>query len=281
MVTIRHDLYRVTGMIPQHHIATTVFPTVSYRKSGSGPAVLLLHGFPANGSLWDPIVDALSKDFTVLNPDLPGTGTSQLGNTNVSIADLAAIVPAILDDAGVGKCVLAGHSMGGYVALAALAQFPERVKGISLVHSTAAADDDAKKEKRAKSIALIDNGGREQFIKGMIPGLFAPEFKDTHADIIHHWTVEGLKLPAETLTAFYRAMMERPSRIAELKDSAVPVQFVVGEEDSTIPWDSVADQTASANVSFIERYPGTGHMGMIERPEKLVVDLRTFINYCQ
>lgn len=268
-------------MTPQHHTSTTDFPTISYRKSGTGPAVLLLHGFPANGSLWTRVAAELAKHFTVLTPDIPGTGTSQLGKTAVSIEDLAAIVPAILDDAGVTTCVLAGHSMGGYVALAAWARFPERIAGISLVHSTAAADDDAKKEKRAKSIAVIDNGGRDQFIKGMIPGLFAPEVKDTHPDLIEHWTTEGLKLPAATLTAFYRAMMERPSRVAALKEAAIPVQFIVGEKDSTIPWESVADQTALPNVSFIERYPATGHMGMIEQPEKLAADLQKFINYCQ
>lgn len=268
-------------MNPQHHTATEKFPTISYRKTGAGPALMLLHGFPASGSLWEPLVEQLAKSCTLLIPDIPGTGTSAFKDEELSIADFAAIVPAILDDAGIYSCVLAGHSMGGYIALAALAQYPERLRGLSLVHSTAAADDDAKKEKRAKSIALIGNGGREPFIRGMIPGLFAPGFAEAHPDVIETWTSEGLKLPEATLTIFYRAMMERPDRISDLRDSEVPVQFILGAADATIPPDSVLPQTKLPAISFVERYPDTGHMGMIEQPEQLAGDLQKFVNYCQ
>ncbi len=268
-------------MAPQHHIRTEYFPTLSYRRLGAGPALLLLHGFPVDGSLWDEVSEILGGSCTLLIPDLPGTGSSELGPAPASIEQLASIVPAILDDAGIEDCVLAGHSMGGYIGLAALAKYGDRISGLSLVHSTAAADDEEKREKRAKSIALIDNGGREAFVKGMMPALFAPGFRDRNPGTVLHWTGEGLKVPAGTLTAFYRAMMERPDRVEELRDIRTPVQFILGREDSTIPWQNLIHQTLLPDVSFVERYPDTGHMGMIENPRRLASDLIKFVNYCQ
>jgi pimeloyl-ACP methyl ester carboxylesterase len=282
LVNEGHDL-RVSlhTMAPQHHIRTELFPTISYRRVGSGPVLMLLHGFPANGSLWDQVSDILSADFTLLIPDLPGTGTSELGAHAVSIEQMSSVVPAILDDAELQDCVLAGHSMGGYIGMAALSKYRDRIRGLSLVHSTAAADDEPKREKRAKSIALINNGGREPFVKGMMPGLFSPATREAHPGLISHWTAEGLKVPAASLTTFYQAMMERPDRSAELRDLPVPIQFLLGEEDSTIPWRTVTYQTILPYVSFIERYPDTGHMGMLECPERMAADLSKFVNYCQ
>lgn len=268
-------------MTRQHHIRTELFPTLSYRRLGSGPALMLLHGFPVNGSLWDEVSDRLRASCTLLIPDLPGTGTSELGKARVSIAQLGSIVPAILDDAGIRDCVLVGHSMGGYIGLAALANYRNRLRGLCLVHSTAAADDDAKRDKRSRSVSLINNGGREAFVKGMIPGLFSAATRDAHPGLISHWTAEGLKVPAASLVSFYQAMMDRPDRSAELHNTPVPIQFLLGADDTTIPWQTIIYQMTLPDVTFIKRYPDTGHMSMVECPEDVSSDLLAFSNYCR
>lgn len=261
-------------------ITTSRFPSIAFRSVGTGPALMLLHGFPASGNLWEPIVATLSETCQLIIPDIPGAGESRLGTPTVSIDELAGIVPALLDHLNLDKCILAGHSMGGYIALAGATLYPERLNGLALVHSTAVADDDAKKEKRRKSIALIEKGGREEFVKGMIPALFSEAFQKAHPDQVKAMVQEGLKLPAESMIAFYQAMIARPDRQGILKDLDIPVQWVLGREDTTIPWQSVLQQTSMADVSFVVTYENCGHMAMIEQPDALANELHRFTKYC-
>jgi pimeloyl-ACP methyl ester carboxylesterase len=241
---------------------------------------MLLHGFPASGKLWDGMYFQLSQQFTVLIPDIPGSGDSRLEGELVTMEQLATIVPAILDDAGIETCILAGHSMGGYVSVAAAQLYAERILGLFFVHSTALADDEAKKEKRAKSIALIRKGGREEFIKGMIPTLFEENYRNEHPDIIDSMKEEGLKLPAESMIAFYSAMMNRPDRTEVLRNATFPIGWALGANDTTIPWQSSLQQSMLPRVNFMELYDRCGHMGMLEQPEALCRQLLHFSGYC-
>jgi pimeloyl-ACP methyl ester carboxylesterase len=268
-------------MNPLHQISTKHFPQLSYKRYGNGPALMLIHGFPASGNLWADVQFQLSQGLTLLIPDLPGTGSSQLNSTETSMEQLASVVPDILDDAGIGQCVVAGHSMGGYIALAAAALFPDRLKGLSLVHSTALPDDDDKKDKRRKAIALIQKGGAEQFIKGMIPPLFSEHFRNAHPEVIQDRIEEALKLPPESLVAFYNAMIARPSRLELLPGASFPMQWILGEEDSTIPWRSCLPQTSLPERSFVSLYESCAHMSMLEQAEELQKDLVKFVLYCQ
>src|SRR5436305_5534224 len=103
-------------MNPTHTITTRHFPTLAYRQYGQGPALMLLHGFPASGKLWDGLAFQLSQHYTLLIPDIPGSGDSRLDGESTTMEELATIVPAILNDAGIEQCILAGHSMGGYIS---------------------------------------------------------------------------------------------------------------------------------------------------------------------
>jgi pimeloyl-ACP methyl ester carboxylesterase len=261
-------------------ITTDLFPRLAYRRLGEGPALLLLHGFPASGKLWNSVTDRLSRHYTLLIPDIPGSGESRLGQPLPSIEDLATLVPAVLDDAGLQSCVLAGHSMGGYIALAAAEAIPERLDGLFLVHSTALPDDEAKKEKRIKSIALIRNGGREEFIRGMVPALFSESFREGQPEAVAHWRQEGMKLAADSMVAFYSAMMNRPDRTQVLTELRCPVGWALGKEDSAIPWESCLQQSILSDVTFIRLYEHCGHMGMIEQAEALAVQLERFCDFC-
>lgn len=128
------------------YIHTDQFPCLAYRKFGEGPVIVLLHGFPENGNLWRDIWPALAKHNTVIIPDLPGSGESTFANEDLSIEHLAESVKLILDKEGIDEIVLAGHSMGGYIALAFAEKYPVMLRGLSLIHSTAAPDSDEKKK---------------------------------------------------------------------------------------------------------------------------------------
>jgi len=157
-------------------ISTPVSSTVYYCKMGSGPAVVLLHGFPESGTLWQNIWHELAASYTVIIPDFPGSGKSVL-EKETSIAEMAECVNDIMNNEGIDSAVIAGHSMGGYVAFAFADMYPGKVKGLTLVHSTPEADDDEKIKTRLKSIELIRKGAKNTFITHMVPNLFSENFK--------------------------------------------------------------------------------------------------------
>ncbi|RYD56492.1 MAG: alpha/beta hydrolase [Sphingobacteriales bacterium] len=260
-------------------IRTERFPNLCYRKTGNGPAFVLVHGFPENGDLWRKVVPALSESFTVIVPDLPGAGESTFTG-DLSIEDMADSLNLILENEGIDKAVVAGHSMGGYTAFAFAERFKDKLAGLSLVHSTASADDEEKKETRRKSIALIEKGGKDAFIRQMTPNLFSKKFKEEYPEVIEQQVKRGLQLPAESIIAFYKAMINRPERVSILSSANYPVQWIVGKEDTIAPPEKIAEQSKLSDRTFVSVYPDVSHMSMLEDEKKLIEDLKKFTSYC-
>jgi len=262
------------------YIHTDQFPRLAYRKLGNGPVVVLLHGFPENGNLWRNIWPALSENHTVIIPDLPGSGESTFTGETLSMEQLANSVKLILDKEGIEELLLAGHSMGGYIALAFAERYGQMLNGLSLVHSTAAADTDDKKENRRRSAELIQKGGKEPFVKQMIPNLFFEGFKREHPEVIEKQVQEALKIDAKSLIAFMDAMRSRPERTNVLKNSSFPIQFIVGKNDNVIPFNNILQQSHISSSNFVSVYQGCGHMSMLENSKALAIDMEEFISYC-
>jgi pimeloyl-ACP methyl ester carboxylesterase len=250
-----------------------------YTTCGAGQAVVLVHGFPDDGGIWAGISDVLSDKYKVFSPDLPGAGGSALSGS-VSLVQMATDIKNMVDAEGIKKIVIAGHSMGGYVALAFARNFPEYVAGLSLVHSTPLADDEEKKKTRQKAIDLILNGGKEAFIRQMTGNLFAPKFRDEHPELMREKAAKSSELSADALVNFYRAMMERENSVEVVSRAGFPVQWIMGAEDNVISFRTGLGLCHSSAVNFVHLYHGCGHMSMLECPEELAADLGQFADYC-
>jgi pimeloyl-ACP methyl ester carboxylesterase len=255
------------------------FPHLHYRKAGKGPAIVLIHGFPEDGSLWEHILPALADSHTVLMPDTPGSGQSKLPSGVNTIEELATGIEAMLSKEGIEEAVIGGHSMGGYITLAFAEKHRAWLKGISLIHSIASADTEEKKENRKKAIEIIRKGGKETFVRQMVPNMFSARFKE-QAELMQNQVERGLKLDGDTMIAYYEAMMNRKDRVDVLNDSKVPVQFIVGAEDSLIPVKVALSQCKVADTTHVSLYNNCGHMSMLEQPERLASDLKQFTSYC-
>jgi pimeloyl-ACP methyl ester carboxylesterase len=261
-------------------IHTNRFPVLSYRKTGEGGAIVLLHGFPEDGDLWSVVRPELAKKFTIIVPDIPGSGASSFSGNDVSIEELAESVKLILDNEGLKKALIVGHSMGGYIAMAFAEKYPDRLSGLSMVHSVASADTEEKKETRRKAIELIRKGAKELFIKQMTPGLFSAAFKEQQPAKVSYQVERGLKLNAASMIAFYNAMINRLDRNAILHSISCPLQWIIGEEDSIAPKMKVLEQAKLADLNFVSVYRNCAHMSMVEEPGRLIRDLTEFGDYC-
>jgi len=253
--------------------------TIFYRKMGSGPVLVLLHGFPESGTLWRYVWDTLSSQVTLIIPDLPGSGESDL-NYDSGIADMAVLVKEVLDKEGIDRAVIAGHSMGGYVALAFAHQYPQAVAGLSLVHSTPLADDEEKKKVRQKAIEIINKGGKDMFLRQMVTNLFSAGFKLNDQARVEEQIANALTMNEASLVNFYTAMMQRPERTETVTRADFPVQWIFGAEDVVTPYSGNLKYCHESGVNFVSFYSGSAHMSMIEQPALLAADLERFTQYC-
>lgn len=133
--------------------------SLAYERIGRGAPLVLIHGFPLDHTIWDEVVPLLKDDFDLILPDLRGMGGSDAVDAPYTMTDLADDIASLLDHLGLDAAFLAGHSMGGYVALAFAAAYPRRVRGLALVSSQAAADPPERKAGRyAQAHQIAENG---------------------------------------------------------------------------------------------------------------------------
>lgn len=259
-------------------ISTSQFPEISYTVYGDGPPVILLHGFPLNRTIWEDVASDLADRFKVITPDLPGAGDSPFLTERLSVEDMAEFVHAIIAHEGLEKVIIAGHSMGGYVAIAYADKYPGNLAGLGMIHSTARADSKEKKEQRMKAIELFRKGGEKHFIHQMVPPLFGNgKGYDTE---INRLISTSLLTSSKSLISFYNAMMDRRERSSILHKLTMPVLWVLGEDDKVLPIKDLTQQTSLANVNYVYVYSDCGHMSMIEAPLNLKNDLADFAVYC-
>ncbi len=251
-----------------------------YRTIGKGSPVVLLHGFGEDGDIWTNQVGYLKDHYQLIVPDLPGSGRSDLID-DMSIEGMAGAVKEIILHelpASAEQVRVIGHSMGGYITLALAEQFPEFIHAIGLVHSSAYADDDAKKASRLKSIEFIKANGAYEFLKTAIPGLFGPVWTPGHEDAIEALIQKGKQLTPAALIKYYQAMIARPERTAVLSNFSGPVLFIMGEHDKAVPFEQSIRQTPLINLAYIYILRNSAHMGMWEESEKVNEALLYFLN---
>jgi len=256
-------------MIHVTHDALTSLNGISYGIDLPDYPLVLLHGFTENHRMWDTLIPHLSEMSAVIRPDLPGHGNSAFPEHITDIKHLAEWLKDFLVKLHITKCYLAGHSLGGYIALAAAKYFPEMLEGVCLIHSTPVADTPEKKENRKKSIQFIQQNRGSGFVKTLIPSLFSDGFMQAHPNVVNESLNRALATPDDTLTRYLEIMMNRPSSEEWLSESPVPITAILGTNDPLIACDITAALVDNAPVSHIHILHNSAHMGMLEEPAML------------
>lgn len=260
--------------------STDKFRQVAYSVIGEGDPIVLLHGFPFDRYLWYELAEQLSGEFTLIIPDLPSSGKSTYTGETLTMEDMADFVKLILEHENCGPAIVAGHSMGGYVALAFASLYPELLRGLCLVHSLATADSEEKKQQRRRSIELFRKGGGALFVRQMVSGLFAEHNSKPLETAINSITERAVQTDPFSLERFYNAMIMRADRQNNLIASNIPVFWAIGENDVIAPPQKIMQQTSLANLNFVYVYSKCGHMGMVEATDALAHDMAAFARYC-
>ena len=236
---------------------------IHYQVAGNGKPVMLLHGFAEDGRIWKQMAARLAETYTVIVPDIPGSGQSgMLADEHAGMDGYAEAINAVLLAEKIEKVVIIGHSMGGYIALAFAEKYPEKLNALGLFHSSAYADDAAKVETRQKAIEFIKQNGAAAFLKTSIPGLFADTEKSKqHIDIL---LGQGKTFTDAALMQYYESMIARPDRTAVLKQLDKPIFFLMGEHDKAVPFQHSLEQSHIPSLAHIHILRNSAHMGMLE-----------------
>lgn len=241
---------------------------LAYERQGNGTPLVLLHGFPLDHHLWDEIVPLLKDSFDLIIPDLRGFGESETIDTPYAMKDYASDIAGLLDHLSIQKAAIAGHSMGGYVALAFASAYPERVSGLALVSSQAPADPPERKEGRYKTAAEVAEKGISAVVETM-----APKFtSDPRLQAVAREIMEKQKPPA--YIGALKAMAERADSTPVLSTFTFPLVIIHGEEDALISIDRAREVKASIPGSHYAELRGIGHVPMLEAAEKTAEALK-------
>jgi pimeloyl-ACP methyl ester carboxylesterase len=253
---------------------------VSYQIAGKGTPVVFVHGFGEDSEIWENQIEGLKDKFLIIAPDLPGNGKSDLVE-DVSMEAMAGWLKDLLNNLKVNKCILIGHSMGGYVSLAFAEKYPERLIGLGLFHSTAYPDSEEKKAARRRSIEFIQQYGAAKFQEQAIPNLFSSSFKVKNPGKVQEIIVRYTNVQATVLVKYYEAMILRPGRSEILTKIDAPVLYLVGEQDNAVPMRQGLEQCHLPGLSYIHILKEAGHMGMLEEPVKSTAKLEKFFLDCE
>lgn len=250
---------------------------VVYKYRGSGPTIMLLHGYLETGEIWESFARKLEAGFRVITMDIPGHGNSGIWGTTHTMDEIAGSVCSVLDAEGIEKVFLAGHSMGGYVAMAFTEIYPERLYGYSLFHSTCFGDSEEKRKNREREISLILCGKKRQIINVNIPKSFADTNLERMEDEVRMAKRIAMNNSDEGIVALLNGMKDRPDRTPVLQNTNIPLLLIGGMKDNYIPVDLFDKLAGLAPHAKILRLENSGHMGFLEEPDKVIETLGRMI----
>ncbi|TRZ45974.1 alpha/beta fold hydrolase [Robertkochia solimangrovi] len=247
---------------------------IHYTAEGKGTSIVLLHGFLENLSIWDSLKDELISRYRVVCIDLLGHGaTGCLGYVH-SMEEMAMAVRFVIDHLKIRKAVFAGHSMGGYVALAYAEEFPDDVKALILVNSTPLADSDEKKLNRLRAIKAVKQN-HKNFVRLGVMNLFRPKNRKIFADEIKALKSEALKTPVQGIVAALEGMRERPDREVLMHFTPFPKMVILGKKDPVMDAGMLAQRLQDTSVEIVE-FPD-GHMSFIENKVQFIDIFKVFL----
>lgn len=236
---------------------------ISYTDEGKGAPLILIHAFPTDQQLWQPQQEGLKDYFRVITLDLWGFGqSSPVDGKAVTMKDYADEVSLLLDALHIRKAIIGGESMGGYIALAFVEAYPDKVAGLILSDTQSIADSEETKAKREASAQDILKNGPANFISGFMTKALSPEAKESDKKFLRHILEEQ---SATAMASALRGMALRHDMSDLLANMTLPVLIMTGDQDALISPDQSEAMHKLAKNSRLVKIAHAGHLSNIEQ----------------
>ncbi|MEV4644058.1 alpha/beta fold hydrolase [Saccharopolyspora sp. NPDC049357] len=265
-----------------------------YIESGAGTPLVLLHAFPVDARMWNPLRSRLEEQARVITPDQRGLGESSLDGTTArgmidppaapltidrpSVDVAAADVLELLDQLELSRVVLGGCSMGGYVAMAVLRAAPQRVAGLLLVDTKAPADTDEQRTNRLNVASRADQEGTAGWLaENMLPNLLGSATREKRPEVVGDLRALIEAQPADGVAWAQRAMAARPDSLETLRAFDGPAMVAVGAEDTLTPPAAAREMADALPRGELVELAGSGHLPSLEAPDALADVVRPWL----
>jgi len=233
-----------------------------YEEFGKGQPIIFLHGYPLDHTIWLPLVPLLKEHAHLILPDLRGHGRSPTPAGVYNMEVMAADVQAFMNDLKIEQAILAGHSMGGYVALAFARDHPQRLAGLALAASHCYADPPERLKLRLENAERVERTGGVAFITdAMLPSL------SPNTAVLEKIKTIMTNANPVGMAGVLRGMTERKDTSAVLTNLAVPAVIIAGGKDQIIPLERTQQMESLMKQPWLEVISRAGHMPMLEAPE--------------
>ena len=248
---------------------------ISYFDSGSGNAIILLHGYLENSTMWDFYIPEMAKTNRVIAIDLLGHGQSDCLGYIHTMDNQAEMVFAVLEHLRIDKATIIGHSMGGYVALAFAEKNPENLISLVLMNSTSFEDSPERKKNRDRAIKMVKKD-YASFVRLSIANLFSIENRDLLINEIEKAKIQALKTPLQGIIAAQEGMKIRKERLSILQSLKIPRLLILSKKDPVLDYEENIKQIDNTTIQLATF--ADGHMSHIENREELLSTLLKFVN---
>jgi pimeloyl-ACP methyl ester carboxylesterase len=263
--------------VPRTEFMNVFGAKIRYSDSGKGRVVVLLHGFLESLEIWfgNGFAQELSKHYRIVAIDLPGHGKSDCVGYVHRMERMAKVVKCVMDQLGLRRYTLIGHSMGGYVSLAFAEKYPEHVTGLCLFHSTAYADSEAKRIDRERAIRLVKKAPLK-YTNALVTNLFALANVRYMQEEIRWMRKIASRTKVQGVVACLEGMKIRKDRTAILRYGKFPMLIIAGTRDNVLPYDTL-QQLAGVNSKIkLLTLEKTGHVGFLEAREITLKKIKAF-----
>lgn len=250
---------------------------ISFSSQGKGSAIVLLHGFLENSTMWNSVAASLCKNNRVVCIDLLGHGQTECLRYVHTMEIMAAAVEAVLMHLKIRKSIFVGHSLGGYVALAFAEKNPDSIKGLCLMNSTTRADDANRVDLRSRAIEAVKTEYKN-LVRLSIVNLFRPKNRILFKEEIKEIKAQALKTPLQGYIAAQEGMKIRNDREVLLHFSPYKKMLILGKKDPVLDYNDLLDQVKNTEVEVVEL--PDGHMSHIENKYELITALKRFVKSC-
>ena len=246
---------------------------LSYTERGQGPALLFVHAFPLDGTMWHAQLEYFADRYRVVVPDVIGFGASQ-PPVPWTMPRMGEELLRLMDHLGIGACTLVGLSMGGYIALPFALSFPHRVERLVLAHTRARADTDAEKAARDSMIEGLRHEGVATLPDKMMRRLLGSGASTKVRD----WVRSRIeKISVEAAIHAVTALRNREDQTRNLSRLHCPTLVIAGSGDSILSVTDCEEMAAAIPGGGFGVITNTGHLSNLEDPNAFNDTLEVFL----
>jgi pimeloyl-ACP methyl ester carboxylesterase len=241
---------------------------VHYREAGQGPVLILIHGLGSSSEAWQRNMESLGKSYRVIAIDLPGYGKSDKPKADYSVEYHTRVVAEFLEHLGAGKAVLAGNSLGGWIAALAALEHPEKVSGLILINSAGLRHD------TSSPVSLNPSNKDEE--RALLLALFADKSLVTDKLVRDQWEYrKDVRSTVQAAQESFKAKL--PLLDDRLKEIKTPTLVIWGRQDPLIPLEIGERFARGISGSKMVIIDNAGHLPQVEQPEVFAKAVKSFI----